>query len=137
MRSHSAPGRNGGASGRQILRVLNILALKRLAFSQLYLQAIVSPVSLHDTVLKLIGGWIKDYNENHPHSALKWRSPREFRKANPKPLRCPVEMGAGLEYSLSHRRRTACLEMQEVWRDVTIRKNGYEGAEYIVTSRSY
>ncbi|WP_461470896.1 integrase core domain-containing protein, partial [Pararhodobacter sp.] len=31
--------------------------------------------------IKLIGGWIEDYNENHPHSALKWRSPREFRRA--------------------------------------------------------
>lgn len=30
------------------------------------------------TVLGLIGGWIEDYNENHPHSGLKMRSPREF-----------------------------------------------------------
>ncbi|WP_143542859.1 integrase core domain-containing protein, partial [Cereibacter azotoformans] len=22
--------------------------------------------------------WIEDYNENHPHSGLKMRSPREF-----------------------------------------------------------
>ncbi|TDX22219.1 integrase core domain-containing protein, partial [Rhodovulum visakhapatnamense] len=28
-------------------------------------------------VLGLIGGWIEDYNENHPHSGLKMRSPRE------------------------------------------------------------
>jgi len=25
-----------------------------------------------------IGHWIEDYNENHPHSVLKWRSPRAF-----------------------------------------------------------
>jgi hypothetical protein len=30
------------------------------------------------TVLGLIGGWIHDYNENHPHSGLRMRSPREF-----------------------------------------------------------
>ncbi len=30
------------------------------------------------TVLGLIGGWIEDYNDNHPHSGLKMRSPREF-----------------------------------------------------------
>ncbi|WP_157932957.1 integrase core domain-containing protein, partial [Roseovarius salinarum] len=28
--------------------------------------------------LGLIDGWFEDYNENHPHSGLKWRSPREF-----------------------------------------------------------
>jgi len=31
-----------------------------------------------ETVLGLIGGWIEDYNDNHPHSGLKMRSPREF-----------------------------------------------------------
>lgn len=30
------------------------------------------------TVLGLIAGWFEDYNENHPHSGLKIRSPREF-----------------------------------------------------------
>jgi transposase InsO family protein len=29
-------------------------------------------------VLGLIAGWIEDYNDNHPHSGLKMRSPREF-----------------------------------------------------------
>lgn len=33
------------------------------------------------TVLSLIGDWIEDYNENHPHSGLKWKSPREFIRA--------------------------------------------------------
>jgi len=48
-------------------------------FKRDYVQ--VNPLLDAETVLKLIGGWIEDYNENHPHSALKWRSPREFRRA--------------------------------------------------------
>ena len=31
--------------------------------------------------LRQIAGWIADYNEIHPHSALKMRSPREFIRA--------------------------------------------------------
>lgn len=38
----------------------------------------VSPLPDAEIVLGLIGGWIEDYNENHPHSGLKMRSPREF-----------------------------------------------------------
>lgn len=38
----------------------------------------VTPLPDAQTVLGLIGGWIEDYNENHPHSGLKMRSPREF-----------------------------------------------------------
>lgn len=38
----------------------------------------VTPLPDAQTVLGLIGGWIEDYNENHPHSGLKIRSPREF-----------------------------------------------------------
>lgn len=38
----------------------------------------VSPLPDAETVLGLIAGWIEDYNENHPHSGLKMRSPREF-----------------------------------------------------------
>jgi len=26
----------------------------------------------------LISGWFEDYNDNHPHSGLKMRSPREY-----------------------------------------------------------
>ncbi len=33
------------------------------------------------TALEQITGWFEDYNDNHPHSGLKWRSPREFRGA--------------------------------------------------------
>ena len=38
----------------------------------------VTPLPDAQTVLRLIGTWIEDYNENHPHSGLKMRSPREF-----------------------------------------------------------
>lgn len=41
----------------------------------------VNPLPNAETVLRLIGDWIEDYNDNHPHSGLKWRSPREFIKA--------------------------------------------------------
>ncbi len=34
--------------------------------------------------LKQIGGWFEDFNENHPHSVLKMRSPREFIRASTK-----------------------------------------------------
>ncbi len=38
----------------------------------------ITPLPDAQTVLELIGGWFEDYNENHPHSGLKMRSPREF-----------------------------------------------------------
>jgi transposase InsO family protein len=38
----------------------------------------VTPLPDAETVLGLIAGWFEDYNENHPHSGLKMRSPREF-----------------------------------------------------------
>lgn len=41
----------------------------------------VSPLPDARTVLRQIAGWIEDYNEIHPHSALKMRSPREFIRA--------------------------------------------------------
>ena len=31
-----------------------------------------------ETVLRQIAGWFEDYNENHPHSGLGMRSPKEF-----------------------------------------------------------
>lgn len=38
----------------------------------------ITPLPDPETVLGLIGSWFEDYNENHPHSGLKMRSPREF-----------------------------------------------------------
>ncbi|WP_284767276.1 IS3 family transposase, partial [Agrobacterium sp. CFBP2214] len=34
-----------------------------------------------ETAIRLIDGWIEDYNEIHPHSALKMASPRQFIRA--------------------------------------------------------
>lgn len=39
----------------------------------------VSPLPHADQALRLIGTWFDDYNDSHPHSGLKMRSPREFR----------------------------------------------------------
>ena len=41
----------------------------------------VTPLSDTATVLGLIAGWIFDYKMVHPHSALRMRSPAEFREA--------------------------------------------------------
>ena len=41
----------------------------------------VNSVPDAQAVLRQIAGWIDDYNEIHPHSALKMRSPREFIRA--------------------------------------------------------
>lgn len=38
----------------------------------------VTPLPDAQTVPGLIGGWIEDCNDNHPHSGLKMHSPREF-----------------------------------------------------------
>ena len=38
----------------------------------------VNPVPDAKTALSRIPDWVEDYNEVHPHSALKMRSPREF-----------------------------------------------------------
>jgi putative transposase len=41
----------------------------------------VNPLPDAVTALGKIAGWFEDYNENHPHSGLKMRSPREFIRA--------------------------------------------------------
>lgn len=41
----------------------------------------VSQLPDGETALRQIAGWIEDYNEIHPHSALKMCSPREFIRA--------------------------------------------------------
>ncbi len=41
----------------------------------------VTPVPNAETALKAISAWFEDYNDHHPHSGLKMRSPREFRSA--------------------------------------------------------
>jgi transposase InsO family protein len=41
-------------------------------------------------LMEHLPNWLEDYNENHPHSALKMRSPREFRRLSDKLEACPV-----------------------------------------------
>ena len=41
----------------------------------------VNPIPDANAALDQIAGWFEDYNENHPHSGLNMRSPREFRTA--------------------------------------------------------
>ena len=41
----------------------------------------VTPLPDARTVIGLVDGWISDYNTAHPHSALRMRSPAEFRAA--------------------------------------------------------
>ncbi|MBP0440699.1 integrase core domain-containing protein [Tianweitania sediminis] len=40
-----------------------------------------------DTIMALMASWIDDYCEVHPHSGLRFRSPREFLRSVPKPSR--------------------------------------------------
>ena len=42
------------------------------------------------TVLQQLPKWIDDYNENHPHSGLRMKSPREFTQSQSQPTPCPV-----------------------------------------------
>ncbi len=48
-----------------------------------------------ETVLSLRGDRIEDYNENHPHSGLKWKSPREFINTKTETASLSGETGAG------------------------------------------
>jgi len=41
----------------------------------------INPVPDAQTALGQINGWFEDYNDNHPHSGLKMRSPREYIRA--------------------------------------------------------
>lgn len=41
----------------------------------------VNPLPSAAHALEQVAGWIDDYNEIHPHSGLRMRSPREFRRA--------------------------------------------------------
>lgn len=43
----------------------------------------INPLPDADTVLAALHRWFEDYNENHPHSGLKWTSPRDFIRAQP------------------------------------------------------
>ena len=49
-----------------------------------------------ETVIALLPAWFEDYNEVHPHSGLKFLSPREFLRLSAlvQPATCPVKRGA-------------------------------------------
>lgn len=52
-------------------------------------------VYVHDrpdaqTVLSQLSRWFEDYNEIHPHKALRLKSPREFIRSLQQPAACPV-----------------------------------------------
>jgi putative transposase len=36
-----------------------------------------------EAVMQQLQKWFKDYNEVHPHKALRMKSPRELRRAQP------------------------------------------------------
>jgi putative transposase len=53
-------------------------------------------VYVHDrpdakTVLSQLSNWFEDYNEIHPHKALRLKSPREFIRSYLQPAACPAE----------------------------------------------
>jgi putative transposase len=50
----------------------------------------VNPRPNADAVLRQLGRWFDHYNEHHPHKALRYRSPRQFRRANLATASCPV-----------------------------------------------
>ena len=41
----------------------------------------LTPLPDAASALPLIGTWFDDYNDHHPHSGLRMRSPREFIQA--------------------------------------------------------
>jgi transposase InsO family protein len=49
----------------------------------------VNPIPDACTALLRIDHWMEDYNSEHPHSRLGYRSPREY-IASLKPAECPV-----------------------------------------------
>ncbi len=50
----------------------------------------VNPTPDAHTVLENLPSWFADYNEVHPHRALKYRSPDEFRDEKLSPNPCPA-----------------------------------------------
>lgn len=50
----------------------------------------VNPLPDAQTVLRQLDRWFEDYNDNHPHSRLGMRSPREYIRASSQTATCPV-----------------------------------------------
>jgi putative transposase len=53
----------------------------------------VNPTPDAHTVLEQLPSWFSDYNEVHPHSALRYRSPNEFRSVQIRHTTCPESEG--------------------------------------------
>jgi putative transposase len=49
----------------------------------------INPIPDTYTVLQALPAWFADYNAVHPHSALRYRSPDEFRDDKLSPNTCP------------------------------------------------
>lgn len=62
------------------------------AFVKTFKRDYVRSHSIPDAIalMEQLPEWFEDYNENHPHKALKMRSPREFRRLSNKLEVCPV-----------------------------------------------
>jgi transposase InsO family protein len=62
------------------------------AFVKTFKRDYIHTHSLDDsrTVLEQLPNWFNDYNEHHPHKALKMMSPRQFRRRAIKLEVCPV-----------------------------------------------
>ncbi len=54
----------------------------------------ITPLPDAASALALIGPWFHDYNDHHPHSGLRMRSPREFIAPKPRPLSDGVDAPA-------------------------------------------
>jgi putative transposase len=50
----------------------------------------INALSNAEAVLQQLKAWIADYNTVHPHRALKYRSPEEFRQDQISLTVCPV-----------------------------------------------
>ena len=50
----------------------------------------VNPLADAATALRQITGWFEDYNENHPHSGLRMRSPRDYIRDQATNAACPL-----------------------------------------------
>src|SRR3954464_5895891 len=68
LHSHAKPPESNGISESFVK-----------TFKRDYVRANPLPDAI--TALRQIAGWFLNYNENHPHSGLKMRSPREFMRA--------------------------------------------------------
>lgn len=50
----------------------------------------VNPIPTAPAALAAVDRWMEDYNTEHPHSQLGYRSPREFRATQAQSATCPV-----------------------------------------------